>query len=353
MKPHEFQKRVLDWFERKGRKDLPWQVNPSPYRIWVSEIMLQQTQVSTVIPYFERFVERFPTLEDLAEASIDSILHYWSGLGYYARARNLHKTAGMIANFSEFPNHLDQLIKLPGIGRSTAGAILSMAYHKRAPILDGNVKRVFSRFKSIDGWPGDSRVVRELWQLSDQYTPESRVAEYTQAIMDLGATLCTRGNPACNECPIRGGCSAWASDRVAKFPVPRPKKRTPIRKCYLLVLRNSKDYFYLENRPPMGLWGGLWSFPEFEEKRQLLDWCDAQKVDRSKLSWLSERRHTFSHFHLDYTPVLAYQKNTDLNVMESNRILWYNVHRDNQCGLPAPVSRLLEQLSTEENNDNV
>ena len=266
----------------------------------------------------------------------------------YARARNLHTAAGMIAKRGEFPEHLDQLLALPGIGRSTAGAILSMAFKKPAPILDGNVKRVFSRFKAIDGWPGDTKVARELWQLSDRHTPEARVAEYTQAIMDLGATLCTRKNPSCNECPIHAGCSASASNRMAELPTPRPRKKIPIRKCYMLVLRNSKDSFYLENRPPVGLWGGLWSFPEFERKGQLLDWCDAQKIDGSQLSWLTERRHTFSHFHLDYTPVLAYRKNTNLGVMETKRILWYNLHRDNQYGLPAPVSRLLEQLSTEE-----
>ena len=223
-----------------------------------------------------------------------------------------------------------------------------MAFKKRAPILDGNVKRVFSRFKAIDGWPGNTKVAQELWQLSDRYTPESRVAEYTQAIMDLGATLCTRKNPSCNECPIHTGCSALACNRVAELPTPRPRKKIPIHKCYMLVLRNSKDSFYLENRPPTGLWGGLWSFPEFEQKDQLFDWCDTHKIDWSQLNWLTERRHTFSHFHLDYTPVLAYRQNTNLEVMESKRILWYNLRRDNRYGLPAPVSRLLEQLSTEE-----
>lgn len=347
MKPADFQKAVLNWFDRHGRKDLPWQINPTPYRVWVSEIMLQQTQVLTVIPFFKRFIDKFPDPEALGSASTDTILHYWSGLGYYARARNMQKAAKLIVERGGFPPNLEELVSLPGIGRSTAGAIISIGFKKRAPILDGNVKRVFARFHVIEGWPGNANVSRELWQLSDHYTPDKRVAEYTQAIMDLGATLCTRAKPACDRCPVRPGCQGFRQGRVSELPMRRPKKVIPVRKCYWLVLRDDRGHFSLERRPVTGVWGGLWAFSEFEQKNALIDWCYLQEIDQDAVNWLPERRHTFSHFHLDYTPALVRQNNSIPHVAESNRTRWYDPKAENRLGLPAPVSRLLDQLATE------
>lgn len=347
MQVQEFQTAVLDWFDRHGRKDLPWQSNPTPYRVWVSEIMLQQTQVTTVLTYYGRFMEQFPDLHSLAAAPLDAVLQLWSGLGYYARARHLHKAARIISERygGELPIDLNKLCELPGIGRSTAGAILSMAFQQRAPILDGNVKRVLTRFHAIEGWPGDVRVSRELWRLSEAYTPNSRVAEYTQAMMDLGATLCTRNHPQCARCPVNWGCAAYLSARTSELPVPRPKKNLIVRRRYMLVWQNEQGSFYLENRPPAGVWGGLWSFPEYETKEEVIAWCRQRRIDPDFLKWLPTRRHTFSHFHLDYTPVLARAEKPLYQVSESGSWAWCSPSQSEKYGLPAPVRRLIEQLS--------
>ncbi len=257
MTPTDFQQNILTWFDQHGRKDLPWQKDISPYRVWLSEIMLQQTQVTTVIPYFNAFIEKFPDINTLANAPLDEVLHLWSGLGYYARARNLHKTAQLIAELGYFPDSLEALNKLPGIGLSTAGAILSIAFNKSHPILDGNVKRVLTRFKAVSGWSGDSGVNKQLWAISAQLTPKQRVADYTQAIMDLGATLCTRNKPKCDACPIKSFCIAKLTDTVALFPAPKPTKFIPTKKLTLLLLRNIDHSILLEKRPPTGIWGGL------------------------------------------------------------------------------------------------
>lgn len=345
MQPKYFRKLVLEWFDQFGRKDLPWQVNPTPYRVWISEIMLQQTQVTTVIPYYRRFMDQLPTIEVLSAASIDTVLHLWSGLGYYARARNLHRAAQIITNNGDFPNDIDQLVALPGIGRSTAGAIMSTAFQKRAPILDGNVKRVLCRLHSIEGWTGDPRVSRELWQLSERYTPQTRIADYTQAIMDIGATICTRSNPLCDRCPVRAGCKSFAENKVSLLPMPRPRKKIPVRKRFFLIVRNQNGEYYLENRPPTGIWGGLWSFPEFQHKRDMIAWCITQRIDHTSMTLLAERRHTFSHFHLDYQPVLVRQDYADNNVLEVNQKVWYNPEQKNYFGLPKPVSRLIDHIN--------
>ena len=233
MQPTDFQSKVLTWFDLEGRKNLPWQIEPTPYRVWVSEIMLQQTQVSTVIPYFLRFMGRFPDLKRLAGATEDEVLGHWSGLGYYARARNLQKAAQSVMreHSGGLPADLDALVKLPGIGRSTAGAILSLAFGIRAPILDGNVKRVLCRYAGIEGWPGDVQTADELWQVSAALTPCERVADYTQAMMDLGATVCTRGKPACVRCPLQNACVALRTGRTGELPMPRPQKDLPVRRC--------------------------------------------------------------------------------------------------------------------------
>ena len=240
MKPTDFQHAVLDWYQHQGRKDLPWQNPITPYRVWISEIMLQQTQVSTVIPYFERFMASFPTVADLAKASVDEVLHHWTGLGYYARARNLHKTAQLISfeMNQQFPDTVEELSQLPGIGRSTAGAIRSIGFKQPAAILDGNVKRVLARYAAIDGWPGKTAVHNQLWDVAELYSPDQHTQEYTQAMMDLGALLCTKKSPDCGSCPIARGCKAKAEGNQALYPGKKPKKLTPVRESIFLMLRN-------------------------------------------------------------------------------------------------------------------
>ena len=243
MNSSSFQQNILAWFDQHGRKDLPWQQDITPYRVWLSETMLQQTQVATVIPYFNAFVEKFPTIECLAQAPIDEVLHRWSGLGYYARARNLHKTAQLIVEKGRFPDTLDELIALPGIGLSTAGAILSIAFKKSHPILDGNVKRVLTRFKAVSGWPGNSQVNKELWAISAHLTPIERVADYTQAMMDLGATICTRSKPACEDCPLESHCLARITGTVSLLPTPKPAKTLPVKQLVFLLLSNNLNQY--------------------------------------------------------------------------------------------------------------
>ncbi len=348
MSPEAFSAGVLQWFDRHGRKDLPWQQNPTPYRVWVSEIMLQQTQVATVIGYFERFVGRFPDVQALADAEPDEVLHLWSGLGYYARARNLHAAARAIRDThgGRFPDTLDALCALPGVGRSTAGAVLALSRGQRHPILDGNVKRVLARFHAVEGWSGRSAVLARLWELAERYTPDARVAEYTQAMMDLGATVCTRGRPACERCPLSLRCEARRQGRVAEFPAPRPRRELPVRATRMLLLRNADGEVLLQRRPPTGIWGGLWSFPEPEPDADIADWCRRRLGLETDVpdAW-PVLRHTFSHFHLDITPVLVRVQNPALCVLEATEGVWYNTRMPDARGLAAPVQRLLETLN--------
>ena len=342
-----FSENLLCWFNQHGRKNLPWQQQPTPYRVWISEIMLQQTQVQTVIPYFERFMQSFPDLKTLAVAPLDDVLHHWSGLGYYARARNLHKTAQQICDqhSGQFPDDPDSLQQLPGIGRSTAGAILSLAFQKRQPILDGNVKRVLTRFHAIEGWPGKTEIQKKLWNIADQHTPQKDVAAYTQAIMDLGATLCTRSKPQCEDCPVQKGCAARKSNRQNDFPYSKPKKTIPTKKKIFLILRNDKNEILLEKRPPTGIWGGLWSLPECEHGEDPQEVCDqrfACKITNQQT--LKIVRHTFSHFHLEITPRLMQIIDNQTKIMESNETLWYNNTRVKNIGLAAPVASLLKNI---------
>ncbi len=347
MNAEAFQAAVLGWFERHGRKDLPWQLDPTPYGVWVSEIMLQQTQVATVIPYYQRFMQRLPELPTLAAAPLETVLQLWSGLGYYARARNLHRAARIVLEkyAGKLPADMARLAALPGVGRSTAGAILSMGFHRRAAILDGNVRRVLSRFLAIEGRPGDARIGRALWRYSDHFTPAHRVAEYTQAMMDLGATVCRGRRPCCPACPLNAGCRAHATGRTADIPAPRRQKTMPVRKCYMLLIMNGNAEFYLEKRPPTGVWGGLWSFPEYATAEDLRAGCHEKRLADIPLEWLPERRHTFSHFHLDYTPVLARAEADANRVMEANGAVWYPAEGDRAHGLPTPIRRLLEQFA--------
>ena len=342
MNSSDFQKKILAWFDQNGRKDLPWQQDLSPYRVWLSETMLQQTQVTTVIPYFNAFIEQFPTIECLAKAPVDEVLHRWSGLGYYARARNLHKTAQLIVEQSYFPDTLDKLIELPGIGLSTAGAILSIAFKKSHPILDGNVKRVLSRFKGVSGWPGDSEVSKQLWAISADLTPVDRVADYTQAIMDLGATICRRSKPACNACPLNSYCKAKMTNTVSLLPTPKASKTLPIKQLVFLLLSNNKKIL-LEKRPPTGIWGGLWSLPEFPNIHSVYDWCLTTNTPIIISRTLPTQRHTFSHYHLDYTTVLIQTDNPINFVMEADHTVWYNTQQIKTLGLPAPIKLLLKQ----------
>ncbi len=352
MTPSVFQQNILDWFDQYGRKDLPWQKDITPYRVWLSETMLQQTQVATVIAYFNVFTEKFPDIESLAQASIDDVLHLWSGLGYYARARNLHKTAQLIVEKGRFPDTLDELVALPGIGLSTAGAILSIAFKKSHPILDGNVKRVLARFKAVPGWPGNSNVNKELWLLSAHYTPTARAADYTQAMMDLGATICTRSKPACHACPLKDNCLARMTDNIAAFPAPKPAKSLPVKQLVFLLLRNNLNQVLLEKRPPAGIWGGLWSLPEFDSIDAATAWCLARNMPIINQKLMIMRRHTFSHYHLDFTPLIIQTDNPINIVMEANQTVWYKAEQIHNLGIAAPIKLLLQQQSTIEDNDD-
>jgi A/G-specific adenine glycosylase len=337
--------RLLAWFDDYGRKDLPWQHNPTPYRVWVSEIMLQQTQVTTVIDYYQRFMQRFPILADLAEAPLDDVLHLWSGLGYYARGRNLHRCARIIVaeHNGVFPDTLEAIMELPGIGRSTAGAILALAHGQRQAILDGNVKRVLCRFAAIDGWPGKQDVQRRLWRLAEAYTPSERVGAYTQAIMDLGAGVCRRGQPDCDACPLSAHCRAHELGRERDYPESRPRKPLPVRTTQMLLLRDGHGQILLQRRPPAGIWGGLWSLPEFPDNGATAEHWIRQQFGGRLVTTEAPFRHTFSHFHLDITPLLA-RVDRAMPLMDDGQSLWYNPATPQSLGLAAPIMTLLSRL---------
>jgi len=346
MAPEKFQFQILKWFDQFGRKDLPWQHPATPYRVWLSEVMLQQTQVVTVIPYFNKFISQYPTIADLAEAPLDDVLSLWAGLGYYARARNLHKTAQIIAA-SGFPESLDELVALPGIGRSTAGAVLSIAFNSSHAILDGNVRRVLARFKALEGWTGGSLVSKQLWDISELYTPKLRAADYTQAMMDLGATLCTRSKPRCAQCPLKAECMALAQNKVHLLPTPKVSKKIPVKQAIFAVVTNKNNEFLLEKRPPVGIWGGLWSLPEFADKQALAEWISSNTLAVDKTIELTAKRHTFSHYHLDYLPIQLIVDSPINNVMEADLRIWYKHTQTMNIGLPAPVKQLFDDLNEE------
>lgn len=352
MNERVFTKQLLHWFDENGRKDLPWQKNRTAYRVWVSEIMLQQTQVATVVPYYNRFMERFPELKELANAPIDDVLHHWAGLGYYARARNLHKAAIQIVEEwdGQFSESFEQILSLPGIGRSTAAAISSIAFKKRQPILDGNVKRVLARYHAIEGWSGSRPVSDRLWQLSELQTPYERVDDYTQAIMDLGATVCKRAKPHCGQCPLESDCRAKQHGRVNELPTPRPKRRVAERNRFMLILESSEGLF-VEKRISAGIWGGLWSFPLVDKPQDVTEWFEAKGVTKESLEWMPGRTHIFTHFRLNYRPVRAWLKNPSDCVMEAGQGVWYKAATESVCGFPAPVKRLIEEYE-DQNEQN-
>jgi A/G-specific adenine glycosylase len=340
--------RLLAWFDAHGRHDLPWQRERTPYSVWVSEIMLQQTQVGTVIAYYERFMARFPNVAALAAAELDAVLGAWSGLGYYARARNLWRAARIIIaeHAGEMPQDFDALHALPGIGRSTAGAILAQALGARWPILDGNVKRVLARYHAVAGWPGAPHVERELWVHAEAHTPHARVADYTQAIMDLGATLCTRARPACTLCPLSEDCAAARAGAQARYPAPRPKRERPQREVAVLVVQDPDGRVLLERRPVEGIWGGLYSLPELPPEDSAEAWCERALGARVAVQrMLATIEHAFTHFDLDLTPQLLTLAASPAAVMDRPDWLWYKPGTMLTVGVPAPVAALLKTES--------
>ena len=377
--------RLLGWFDHHGRKSLPWQqhVDPhrrDPYGIWVAEIMLQQTQVSTVIPYYRKFMARFPDIATLAHCDTDALLHCWSGLGYYARARNLQAAARQIVarHGGRFPDRFEEVLALPGIGRSTAGAILAFAFEQRHPVLDGNIRRVLTRYYAIaavGGRVGGGKVEARLWEIADRLTPETRVADYNQALMDLGATVCRPTKPRCACCPLGSDCAALARGDPTAFPQPKPKTHRPRKSVTMLVVKNRRGAWLLVKRPPSGIWGGLWSLPEYADGDSPLGDTPMKKPPVKKRSiekqaiekWFEQQfglviaagqplppvRHSFTHFDLDIRPLPATltQPGTQSSgqsdsqssgrIMDAGQYLWYNSASPAEVGLPTAVKRIL------------
>ena len=340
----DFSTKLLAWFDVSGRHDLPWQHPRTPYRVWLSEIMLQQTQVQVVVPYFERFIAALPDLAALATAPLDEVLALWSGLGYYARARNLHAAAKVCVerHVGDLPRDLDALIALPGIGRSTAGAILAQAWGDRAAILDGNVKRVLARIHGVEGWPGLPAVEKQLWTIAEAQLPAARLADYTQAQMDFGATLCTRHDPACVICPLQHQCIALREGRVAELPTPKPGKPLPERRALMLWAEDPDGRVLLQRRPPAGIWASLWSLPEHADHAGARHWFDSHlEGDYDQAETLGAIAHGFTHYRLQIHP-LRWRAATEKAVVRDNPELRW-VARDElvALGIPAPIRKLI------------
>ena len=310
--------------------------------------MLQQTQVTTVIPYYQRFMQRFPELPELAAAGIDEVLHHWSGLGYYARGRNLHRAAQVIMQQHRgcFPETLEEVMALPGIGRSTAGAILSLALGQSHPILDGNVKRVLARCFAVPGWPGKASVLKRLWSLAELLTPPGQARAYNQAMMDLGAGICRRGRPDCGRCPLASECLALAEGNPTAYPASRPRGKLPVREVIMLLVHDGDGRVLLQARPETGIWGGLWGLPEFTDREtaEQTAACWFGEHCGPSLAWPS-RSHTFSHFQLTFTPLLVRVTGSVASAMDGKSRVWYNTMKPDRRGLAAPVARLLEEIS--------
>ncbi len=338
-----FARRIVEWQRTHGRHALPWQ-GANPYRVWLSEIMLQQTQVATVVPYYQRFVASFPDIRALAAASEDDVLAHWSGLGYYARGRNLHHAAKIVVEHHGglFPREFEAILELPGIGRSTAGAICALAYHERRAILDGNVKRVLARYRGIGGWSGDKSVEETLWQQAESLLPRRDVAAYTQGLMDLGASICSRSKPECGACPVRGDCVAHTSGRVGEFPAARPRRNLPERHaCLLLVVRDNE--ILLEKRPLGGIWGGLWSLPQFDREAVALKWCAQHDMPVVRHTAMPKFVHTFTHFRLHIAPVRADLARRAASPTTPG-LKWLGIDAALGAAIPKPVRGLLEPL---------
>ena len=342
--PASFAHRVLAWWDAHGRKDLPWQRERTPYRVWVAEIMLQQTRVATVVPYFERFIARFPDVEALARADVDEVLHLWSGLGYYARARNLHRAAGIVArdHGGVVPNTVEGVGELPGIGRSTAAAIVAQGYGTPAAILDGNVKRVLARRRRVAGPVSSAATLRELWRLAESHTPADRAADYTQAIMDLGATVCRRTRPRCGDCPVRTDCGAFTAGDPERYPEKKPRRRRRLERSRFFVLIDPDGACLVERRPPRGIWGGLWSPPERGAGQTVAGFLaeagiDAALVDQVRAADVF--RHGFTHYDLDVEPVYVRLKARPAQVRERPD-RWIDPE-DHRLGLSTVAARLV------------
>ncbi|MDA1075764.1 MAG: A/G-specific adenine glycosylase [Proteobacteria bacterium] len=341
-----FAERLLDWHDVHGRHDLPWQQNKSPYRVWISEIMLQQTQVTTVIPYFQKFMARFPNVKALANADLDEVLHHWTGLGYYARARNMHAAAKEVQQTGAFPDNASDLEALPGIGRTTAAAILAIAFDQPTAILDGNVKRVLCRFHAIEGDPTNKEVEAQLWNQASLHMPDQRTGTYTQAIMDLGATLCKR-QPECINCPLVDQCSAFAQGRVADFPARKLKKTKPVRSARLFVITTPDGACLLEQRPPSGIWGSLWTPPQRTTSTSPDEVClefgihfdDVHSSHRAPTF-----RHTFTHYHLDIEPLYLHLTRHPQMSADHDRLVWYHRGLNQSLGLSAVAVKLLASV---------
>lgn len=339
----DFSHRLIAWQRQHGRHDLPWQNTRDAYRIWVSEIMLQQTRVATVIPYFERFMARFPDIASLAAAEEDAVLTHWSGLGYYARARNLHAAARQIVarHHSIFPGDVGTIAELPGIGPSTAAAIAAFAFGVRGAILDGNVKRVLTRCFGIDGLTSDKTVEAKLWALAESLLPDADIERYTQGLMDLGATLCTRAKPRCDDCPLCTQCVAWREDRIAQLPTPKLKKTIPERDTVMLILRRGHEVL-LQKRPAPGIWGGLWSLPEVTPETVLDPYLQTHfAVQAERVAPLPALIHTFTHFRLTIRPLLVWVSKPNA---APPGIMWLDRVDAQSAALPTPVRRILNLL---------
>jgi A/G-specific adenine glycosylase len=357
IEPQRFASQLLAWFDLHGRKNLPWQRDPTGYRVWVSEVMLQQTQVAAVIPYFERFMGTFPTVRALAHAPLDEVLHLWTGLGYYARARNLHACARLLVerHDGEFPSDIEAVIALPGIGRSTAGAILALSRGERHPILDGNVRRVLARVFGIRGDPSAAPTLAQFWRQAEECTPRLRVGAYTQAIMDLGATLCTPSRPACTVCPLTGGCTAAREGRQAELPGRKARRVRPARENVLLIAETqmpsaetaSGRAILLERRPSPGIWGGLWSPPQFDDEDAALAWCTREfGVPVAALPAPPAIDHAFTHFDLRLVPLHVVCAEPT-RIAEGEPRLWYRLATPPRVGLPQPIRALFERMHAE------
>ena len=346
MEAVSFARRIIDWQARHGRHDLPWQGGDA-YRVWLSEIMLQQTQVTTVIPYYLRFIEAFPEISALATANEDEVLAHWSGLGYYARGRNLHRAARLIMenHGGKFPRTFDDIMQLPGVGRSTAAAICALAWHEPHAILDGNVKRVLARWCGIEGWPGEKQVETRLWQQSKALLPQHDIATYTQGLMDLGASICSRSKPECNACPLQSDCSALQTGKVGTLPTPRPRKAIPQKRACLLMLTQGNEIL-LEKRPPAGIWGGLWCSPQFDDEESALNWCVRNNIPVAQKALLPEFGHTFTHFKLQIAPLRIELSNKPSQAAMEPHMAWMDVDGARRSAIPSPLRGLLESISS-------
>jgi A/G-specific adenine glycosylase len=344
--PEEFSARVVSWQRGHGRHGLPWQGTRDAYRIWLSEIMLQQTQVATVIPYYERFVARFPGVADLAAAPDDDVLALWSGLGYYARARNLHRAAREVAaRFGgRFPVTFEELVTLPGIGRSTAGAIAAFASGERRAILDGNVRRVIARHAAIDGDPMGSATLAGMWREAEARLPQRDIEGYTQGMMDLGASVCLPRKPLCLLCPVNADCIARIEERIDELPA-RRTRATGRRKRIAMLVVVSRGEVLLEKRPPTGIWGGLWSLPEADvDRAPEVALAEEWGLEAAEVRALEPFEHAFTHFTLEVAPWRIGVRTTRA-LAEGKSATWLPLSELAGAALPSPVRKLLAKLA--------